>query len=78
MLAQTAVDVADALEQLGTASFEWKVDGARVQVHKDADSVRVFTRSLNEVTSAVPEVVEAVRALPAAALILDGETIPTT
>ena len=75
MLAQTAVDVADALEQLGTASFEWKVDGARVQVHKDGDSVRVFTRSLNEVTSAVPEVVEVVRALPATGLILDGETI---
>lgn len=78
MLAQSAVDVTEALEQLGTASFEWKVDGARVQVHKDGAAVRVFTRSLKEVTSAVPEVVEIVRALPANALILDGETIALT
>jgi DNA ligase-1 len=78
MLAQSAVDVSEALEQLGTASFEWKVDGARVQVHKDGDAVRVFTRSLKEVTSAVPEVVDTVRALPATALILDGETIALT
>jgi DNA ligase-1 len=75
MLAQSAEDVADALARLGRASFEWKIDGARVQVHKDADAVRVFTRSLNEVTAAVPEIVEAVRALPARALILDGEAI---
>jgi DNA ligase-1 len=75
MLAQPAVDVADALEQLGTASFEWKVDGARVQVHKSGTEVRVFTRSLNEVTPAVPEIVEAMQALSAHALILDGETI---
>lgn len=75
MLAQTATDVADALEQLGTASFEWKVDGARVQVHKQGDDVRVFTRALNDVTAAVPEIVALVRALPARALILDGETI---
>jgi DNA ligase-1 len=75
MLAQTATDVADALERLGTASFEWKVDGARVQVHKSGDEVRVFTRSLNEVTAAVPEIVEVVRVLPADELILDGETI---
>jgi DNA ligase-1 len=75
MLAQPAVDVADALERLGTASFEWKVDGARVQVHKSSDEVRVFTRSLNEVTAAVPEIVELVRASRARELILDGETI---
>jgi DNA ligase-1 len=75
MLAQTAVDVTDALERLGTASFEWKVDGARVQVHKCGAQVRVFTRSLNEVTAAVPEIVELVQALPAHELILDGETI---
>jgi len=75
MLAQTAVDVTDALERLGTASFEWKVDGARVQVHKSGAQVRVFTRSLNEVTPAVPEIVDVVQALPAHELILDGETI---
>ena len=75
MLATPADDVAGALASLGTAALEWKLDGARVQVHKAGDEVRVFTRSLNDVTAAVPEVVEAVRTLPARELILDGETI---
>jgi DNA ligase-1 len=76
MLAQTAADVAEALDSLeGPVAFEWKMDGARVQVHKSADAVRIYTRTLNEVTAAVPEIVEAVRALPARELILDGEAI---
>jgi DNA ligase-1 len=75
MLAQPAEDIADALGRLGVAALEWKLDGARVQVHKAGDDVRVFTRNLNDVTAAVPEIVEAVRALPARALILDGEAI---
>ena len=75
MLAQPADDVAAALRALGTAAFEWKLDGARVQAHKAGDEVRVFTRSLNDVTDAVPEIVAAVRALPASQLILDGEAI---
>lgn len=75
MLAQPAEDVEDAIEQLGVAALEWKLDGARVQVHKRDDEVRVYTRGLNEVTQSVPEVVDAVRALPARTLVLDGETI---
>jgi DNA ligase-1 len=75
MLAGTAEDVEDALSQLGAAAFEWKLDGARVQVHKAADQVRVFSRNLNDVTAAVPEVVEAVRGAAADRLIVDGETI---
>jgi len=75
MLAQPAEDVGDALARLGTAALEWKLDGARVQVHKAGDEVRIYTRSLNEVTAAVPELVEAVRAAPARELILDGEAI---
>jgi DNA ligase 1 len=75
MLAQPAGDVAAALAELGTALLEWKLDGARVQVHKAGDEVKVYTRSLNEVTAAVPEVVEAVRAARADSLILDGEVI---
>lgn len=75
MLAQPAEDIADALARLGTAAFEWKLDGARVQVHKAGAEVRVFTRNLNDVTGAVPEVVEAVRGLPARELVLDGEAI---
>lgn len=76
MLAQTAGDAARALEQLGgEAAFEWKLDGARVQVHKAGEVVRVYTRGLNDVTTAVPEVVETVAAFAARELVLDGETI---
>jgi DNA ligase-1 len=77
MLAQTAADVAEALTLLEGAlvAVEWKMDGARIQVHKAGEEVRVYTRSLNEVTGAVPEVVEAVRAFAAPSLVLDGETI---
>ena len=76
MLAQTAVDAAEALEQLGgTAAFEWKMDGARIQVHKAAREVRIYTRSLNDVTAALPEVVEALQSLGPHQLILDGEVM---
>jgi DNA ligase-1 len=75
MLALAAADPAEALERLGEAAFELKLDGARIQVHKAAEEVRVFSRLGNEVTAALPEVVEAVRALPARQLLLDGEAI---
>ena len=76
MLASTAGSVAEALEMLGQpASVEYKLDGARIQVHRDGDDVRVFTRNLADITHRVPEIVEAVRALPAARVILDGETL---
>jgi DNA ligase-1 len=76
MLAQTAADVGEALSELGgEVQFEWKMDGARIQVHKRDELVRIYTRTLNEVTAAVPEIVEAVRALPARELVLDGEAI---
>jgi DNA ligase 1 len=75
MLAQPAEDVASALAQLGTAILEWKLDGARVQVHKSGGEVRVFTRSLNEVTAALPEVVDSMKSAKADSLILDGEVI---
>jgi DNA ligase-1 len=75
MLAQTAEGVEDAIARLGRAAFEHKLDGARVQAHRSGGEVRVFTRRLNEVTDSVPEVVEAVRALPAHELVLDGEAI---
>ena len=77
MLAQTAADVGAALSELGggEAALEWKLDGARVQAHKEGEKVRLYTRTLNEVTDALPEIVAAVRALPARALVLDGEAI---
>jgi DNA ligase-1 len=79
MLAQTAADVGEALEQLGDdAVFEWKMDGARIQVHKSGDSVHIYTRSLNDVTAAVPEIAALVRDLPAKETILDGEAIAFT
>jgi DNA ligase 1 len=74
MLAQPCDDVAAALKDLGTALLEWKLDGARIQVHKSGNEVRVFTRNLNDVTARVPEVVTALKDVPSA-LILDGEAI---
>ncbi len=76
MLAQTAGDVDEALAALGgDAILELKLDGARIQVHKLEDEVRVYSRGLHEVTASVPEVVAAVAALPARSLVLDGEAI---
>jgi DNA ligase 1 len=75
MLAGTAPDVAAALEKTGPAAVEYKLDGARVQIHRDGDDVAVFTRTLDDVTSRVPEVVEAARSLPATRIVLDGEAI---
>jgi DNA ligase 1 len=75
MLAQTAEDVVEALDDLGEASLEYKLDGARVQVHKSGEEVMVFSRALNDVTGAVPEIVEAARALPVKDAILDGEAL---
>jgi DNA ligase-1 len=75
MLAQAAPDVDTALAQLGTAILEWKLDGARVQVHKSGSEVRVFTRNLNDVTAAVPELVHSVAQAGVESVILDGEAI---
>jgi ATP-dependent DNA ligase I len=78
MLAQPADDVAAALDEVGEAALEFKFDGARVQAHRSGDEVAVYSRQLNDVTAAVPEVVEAVRALPGESLILDGEVLSLT
>lgn len=75
MLAETASDVGDALATLGEAAFEYKLDGARIQAHKAGDDVKVYSRNLREVTIAVPEVVAAVRQMPAHEIVLDGEAI---
>lgn len=76
MLAQTADDATSALEALaGPAMLEHKLDGFRVQVHKDDDDVRVFSRGLNDVTAFAPEIVASARALPVRRAILDGEAI---
>ena len=76
MLAQTAAGVPEALERLGgTAVFEAKLDGARVQIHRAGDAVSVYTRSLDDVTARLPEVVDAALALPVTDLIADAEAI---
>jgi len=75
MLAGSAETVAEALGELGEAAVEYKLDGARVQIHRSGDEVRIYSRRLNEVTAAVPELVDAVRSLPARELILEGEAI---
>ena len=76
MLAQTATSIEDALARLGgDALFETKLDGARVQLHRDGADVAIFTRTLDDVTARLPEVVAALRALPVRALVADGEAI---
>jgi DNA ligase-1 len=75
MLAQPAEDVEGSLARLGEAALEIKLDGARVQIHKSGGEVAVYSRRLNDVTAAVPEVVEAVLRLPARDAVLDGEAI---
>jgi DNA ligase-1 len=75
MLASTAADVDAALEKTGPAAVEWKLDGARIQVHRSGAAVGIFTRSLDDVTARLPEVVEAVRSLDAGSFVLDGEAI---
>ena len=77
MLADSADDVSEAMQTAGggRVAVEWKLDGARIQVHRSDDRVAIYTRNLNDVTARLPEIVEMVRALDARALILDGEVI---
>ncbi len=75
MLAQPSESIADAMSDLGTAALQYKMDGARIQVHKRGDEVRIFTRQLHDVTSRLPEIVDRVREMAADTLILDGEAI---
>lgn len=81
MLAASAPDVSAALAKLrakdpeASVALEWKIDGIRVQIHRDGEHVAVFTRSLDDITARVPELVEAARALPVRTAVLDGEAI---
>jgi DNA ligase 1 len=75
MLANSAEDVGEALGRLGEAAFEYKLDGARIQLHKAGDEVRIFTRALQDVTPRAPEIVSWARSLPPRALVLEGEAI---
>lgn len=76
MLAQSAADVGAALAKLGgEAILDTKLDGARVQLHRDGQDVSIFTRTLDEVTARLPELVAAARALPVRTLVADGEVL---
>ncbi|MFI6507985.1 ATP-dependent DNA ligase [Streptosporangium sp. NPDC050855] len=76
MLAQSAVSIEAAFDKLGgPAAVEWKLDGVRIQAHRAGDRVSVFTRTLDDITAQVPELVEAVGALPSSDLVLDGEVL---
>ncbi len=75
MLAATAQTVEAAMSDTGESFVDYKLDGARIQVHRADDIIAVFTRSLKDVTSRVPEVVTVVAQLPATHLILDGESL---
>lgn len=76
MLASPASGLLDALADLGgSCAVEYKLDGARIQVHRDGDEVHVYTRTLREITGSVPELVELVRGLPCRRVVLDGETL---
>ena len=75
MLAASSPDPVQALAATGPASVEWKLDGARVQLHRDGDDVRIFTRNLNDVTARLPGIAAGARAMPATCFILDGEAL---
>ncbi|MCX6673632.1 MAG: ATP-dependent DNA ligase [Methanothrix sp.] len=75
MLAQLGESIPAALADIGTAAIEWKYDGARVQIHKEGDSIRIFSRRLENVTASLPEIVLAARQITAQSAILDGEAV---
>ena len=75
MLAQPADDTASMLERMSPLALEYKLDGARIQVHRDGRDVRVYSRSGIDVTPAVPELVELAQRLPVTSIVLDGEAI---
>src|SRR5919108_368347 len=75
MLASTAASVAEAVASFARSSVEWKLDGIRIQIHRRGDEVRIYTRNLNDITYALPGIVEAVRGLPVTDAVLDGEAL---
>jgi DNA ligase-1 len=75
MLASTAESVGDAVTSFDRASVEWKLDGIRIQIHRRGEEVRIYTRNLNDITDALPGIVDAVRRLPVTNAVLDGEAL---
>jgi DNA ligase 1 len=75
MLASTAESLPEAVEAYERASVEWKLDGIRIQIHRRGEEVRVYTRNLNDITSALPGIVAATRRLPVRQAVFDGEAL---
>ena len=75
MLASTAESVGDAIDAFERASVEWKLDGIRIQIHRRGDEVRIYTRNLNDITHALPGLVDVARRLPVQQAVLDGEAL---
>ena len=75
MLASSAESVDSAVGGFDQASVEWKLDGIRIQIHRRGDEVRIYTRNLNEITDALPGIVEATRRLPVKQVVFDGEAL---
>jgi DNA ligase-1 len=75
MLASTAADAAEAVSSFDRGSVEWKLDGIRIQIHRRGDEVRIYTRNLNEITDALPGIVDAVRRVPLTQAVFDGEAL---
>jgi ATP-dependent DNA ligase I len=75
MLASTAESVGDAITAFERASVEWKLDGIRIQIHRRDDEVRIYTRNLNDITHALPGLVDVARRLPVRQAVLDGEAL---
>jgi len=75
MLAAPGASLGEALARVGEGAVDWKLDGARIQVHRDGDDVAVFSRSLDDLTARLPEVVGATLALAARRVVLDGEAL---
>lgn len=75
MLANPAEGEAEALARLGEAGWEYKIDGARIQIHKEGEEIRIFTRHLKDVTESVPEIVELARKFQFEKAIFEGEVI---
>jgi DNA ligase-1 len=75
MLASTGKSVAEAVSGFERASVEYKLDGIRIQIHRREREVRIYTRNLNEITAALPGIVDAVLRLPVTRAVLDGEAL---
>jgi ATP-dependent DNA ligase I len=75
MLAASAPTVAAAMDRISPAAVEWKVDGIRVQLHRTADGVKVFSRTLDDITHRVPEIAQAAMSLAVTDAVLDGEAV---